>query len=223
MKPEVLVHLWSLDEVPGGWEVRRGQRDTAYVLDEFAVSLWRRADGTRTVQELIDALSPHRPQAVWDVLDEFADAGLLKERLSPPSSRRATHCRPVYSRRDALGKMAAGLAAGVSVGVFWNASTQAHDHPPEGERSKVAEQETKATERHYKNRVQIEAKCKRHVAEDRAAGETDLPSCSPTEDRVQIRNRERYIKRSVRRKQARRKQQAADRKKRQQQESSQKR
>ncbi len=199
MKPKAMLQGWSPAETQEGLELRckdNNGNEAVYVLDELACDILRIADGTRTAKQIVYELPRREIGAVWRALDELADAGLLAKRLYPPAAGKAQHCRRVFSRREAFGHIAAGLAVGLSVSLSLAGRASGED-PPVNAREVAQEHRRKATEeKHYKGRETIESYCKQYGAEDALEGRPGVPDCHASEDSTRIASQEAYVKKA---------------------------
>lgn len=95
-------------------------RELPDTLSEDARSLWPLLDGQRDPAALAAALGWSGPQAVrrvWTALDLLADHHLLTQRAAPPAAALPHPGRTGLSRREAIQRLAAGLAGGLAVAV----------------------------------------------------------------------------------------------------------
>lgn len=83
----------------------------AHRLDAASAAVWRAADGTRSLDALLDRARAAQPQAdrtlLFEILDHLTDAGLLETRLGPPAA---------MSRRVLVQRLA-GASAAAALGI----------------------------------------------------------------------------------------------------------
>lgn len=109
MHPRALVEGFVVEETEAGLVLRHPQRE-AVVLSGVAAAVWRGADGLRSVDDLARQVGAP-VDAVWQALDELADAELMVARVAPPAASRG------FSRREVLSLAAAGaVTAGLAPG-----------------------------------------------------------------------------------------------------------
>ena len=141
----------------------------AHRLHPMTACVWRHADGTRTVADLLAVVQAEQApkadeEAIWLALDALADADLLEERIAPPAGLRR------ISRRDLI-KRAAAVGAGLSSIMVSPLHAQS---PPgsgeqQGKESKNKEQSSKGTGEN--KRKQAEARRKEQVEQRRKRAE----------------------------------------------------
>lgn len=105
MNPELARHGWAVTRAAGSIVLTCRERGEVVLLG-LAARLFDLVDGRRGPTELARILSAV-PEDIFCALDELADHGLLRARVSPPAA-----VRPL-GRREVLGALVGAAAAGV--------------------------------------------------------------------------------------------------------------
>ncbi|MCY1008220.1 hypothetical protein OV079_22195 [Nannocystis pusilla] len=105
MNPELCRHGWAVTRAAGSIVLTCRERGEVVLLG-LAARLFDLVDGRRGPTELARILSAV-PEDIFCALDELADHGLLRARVSPPAA-----VRPL-GRREVLGALVGAAAAGV--------------------------------------------------------------------------------------------------------------
>jgi hypothetical protein len=111
MRPHARTQDLELQSLGDSVVVYDLANDRAHSLEPLAVRIWKLADGTRSVDDIVGALDEATVDvdAVWAALDALGDAGLLQERAGPPAGERRV------SRRTLVRDIAAAGALGLAV------------------------------------------------------------------------------------------------------------
>lgn len=142
MHPRALVEGFVVEETEAGLVLRHPQRE-AVVLSGVAAAVWRGADGLRSVDDLARQVAAP-VDAVWQALDELADAELVVVRVAPPAASRGFSRREVLSLA-AAGAVTAGLAPGsaAAAGAVETAAKEQRVKPQRGSEDVAREEQEK--------------------------------------------------------------------------------
>jgi hypothetical protein len=139
---------------------------SSWQLSASAAWVLAQADGDTTLQTLLSDST--YGGAVWDALDELADAGLLEARLSPPAGGATGHVVRAISRRQAFGRAAAMAMTAAGVGIALRSGV-AHS---EGDPTEAADAEENADAE-----LKELANARRDRKEEHRKSETHLKQC----------------------------------------------
>jgi hypothetical protein len=114
-----------VEDLPGELMVYDPNRNKAFCLNQTAASVWKHADGTRTIAEIAGSITTELEKPVGEDMVRFALSVLAKDGLLEPQTVKAIV--PVgVTRRQMLQKLGVGAMALPAVSVLFVSPAKAH-------------------------------------------------------------------------------------------------